>query len=161
MRTAYKFLAPGGVSPFTGFRWPGAGTWVSAPDEREEHWIFACRDRDLPYWLDEELWRVELDAPVREARYQIASPRAVEWSDFGSGFLRFSRGIGRKLLPCVVSFRNCVPSASIVQIWFPPSRLEEKAKWRPSGAQTGFSLRPAPCVNCTNWRVATSIKKML
>jgi alginate O-acetyltransferase complex protein AlgI len=33
-----------------------------------------------------------------EMRDQIASPRAVEWSDFGSGFLRFSRGIGRKLL---------------------------------------------------------------
>ncbi len=33
-----------------------------------------------------------------EMRDQIASPRAVEWSDFGFGFLRFSRGIGRKLL---------------------------------------------------------------
>ena len=33
-----------------------------------------------------------------EMRDQIAKPRAVEWSDFGVGFLRFSRGIGRKLL---------------------------------------------------------------
>src|ERR1700678_2502699 len=33
-----------------------------------------------------------------EMRDQIARPRAVEWSDFGFGFLRFSRGIGRKLL---------------------------------------------------------------
>jgi alginate O-acetyltransferase complex protein AlgI len=33
-----------------------------------------------------------------EMRDQIATPRAVEWSDFGIGFLRFSRGIGRKLL---------------------------------------------------------------
>jgi len=33
-----------------------------------------------------------------EMRDQIAKPRAVEWSDFGSGFLRFSRGLGRKLL---------------------------------------------------------------
>jgi alginate O-acetyltransferase complex protein AlgI len=33
-----------------------------------------------------------------EMRDQIAAPRAVEWSDFGIGFLRFSRGIGRKLL---------------------------------------------------------------
>jgi alginate O-acetyltransferase complex protein AlgI len=33
-----------------------------------------------------------------EMRDQIAKPRAVEWSDFGIGFLRFSRGIGRKLL---------------------------------------------------------------
>jgi alginate O-acetyltransferase complex protein AlgI len=33
-----------------------------------------------------------------EMRDQIAKPRAVEWSDFGTGFLRFARGIGRKLL---------------------------------------------------------------
>lgn len=33
-----------------------------------------------------------------EMRDQIAKPRAVEWSDFGIGFLRFSRGLGRKLL---------------------------------------------------------------
>lgn len=33
-----------------------------------------------------------------EMRDQIAKPRAVEWSDFSVGFLRFSRGIGRKLL---------------------------------------------------------------
>jgi alginate O-acetyltransferase complex protein AlgI len=33
-----------------------------------------------------------------EMRDQIAKPRAVEWSDFGVGFLRFARGIGRKLL---------------------------------------------------------------
>ncbi len=33
-----------------------------------------------------------------EMQDQIAKPKAVEWSDFGSGFLRFSRGLGRKLL---------------------------------------------------------------
>jgi len=33
-----------------------------------------------------------------EMRDQIAQPAAVEWSDFGLGFLRFSRGLGRKLL---------------------------------------------------------------
>jgi len=33
-----------------------------------------------------------------EMRDQIAKPRPVEWTDYSSGFLRFSRGIGRKLL---------------------------------------------------------------
>jgi alginate O-acetyltransferase complex protein AlgI len=33
-----------------------------------------------------------------EMQEQIAKPRTVEWSDFGVGFLRFSRGLGRKLL---------------------------------------------------------------
>ncbi len=76
MRSAYKFLAAGARSPFTGLRWPEAGTWVSAPGDREATWVFACRREDLPYWVDGELWRIELDGPVREARHQISAPRA-------------------------------------------------------------------------------------
>jgi len=72
---ALKFLAAGAVAPFREFRWPVGGEWVSAPADRADAWIHACRVGDLPYWIDEELWRVELEAPVREARYQIASPR--------------------------------------------------------------------------------------
>src|SRR3954471_6173349 len=33
-----------------------------------------------------------------EMKHQIASPPAIEWSDFQVGFLRFARGLGRKLL---------------------------------------------------------------
>jgi len=33
-----------------------------------------------------------------EMKDQIASPPAIEWSDFQVGFLRFARGLGRKLL---------------------------------------------------------------
>jgi alginate O-acetyltransferase complex protein AlgI len=33
-----------------------------------------------------------------EMKDQIASPPAIEWSDFETGFLRFARGMGRKLL---------------------------------------------------------------
>jgi alginate O-acetyltransferase complex protein AlgI len=33
-----------------------------------------------------------------EMKDQIASPPAVEWNDFWTGFLRFARGMGRKLL---------------------------------------------------------------
>jgi hypothetical protein len=72
---AYKFLAEGAVAPFTGFRWPGPGAWVSAPSA-PHRWVHACRTGDLPHWLEDELWSIELDEPVREARYQIASPRA-------------------------------------------------------------------------------------
>lgn len=72
----YKFLAAGARAPFTRFQWPPAGGWVSAPADRADLWIHACRRRDLPYWLDDELWRIELEEPVREARYQVAAPRA-------------------------------------------------------------------------------------
>lgn len=72
---AFKFLGPGAVAPYTGFHWPTRGEWVSAPVDRAEVWIHACRLGDLPYWLDAELWRIELEAPLRETRYQIVSPR--------------------------------------------------------------------------------------
>jgi hypothetical protein len=73
---AFKFLARDAVSPFTGFRWPSPGEWVSAPGDRAEAWVRACRTVDLPHWLDEELWRIELGEPVRKREYQIAAPRA-------------------------------------------------------------------------------------
>ena len=72
---ACKFLRQGAVAPFTGFRWPGPGVWVAAPP-RDDAWIRACRPRDLSYWLSDELWRIELEEPVRAERYQVASPRA-------------------------------------------------------------------------------------
>ncbi|WP_242338278.1 MULTISPECIES: hypothetical protein [Anaeromyxobacter] len=73
---AFKFLAAGALAPFTRFQWPASGEWVSAAAHRPELWIHACRAGDLPYWLADELWRIELDGPVREARYQVAAPRA-------------------------------------------------------------------------------------
>jgi hypothetical protein len=72
---AYKFLAEGAVAPFTGFRWPRPGEWVPAP-RAPDRWVHACRVGDLPHWIDRELWSIELDEPLRESRYQIASPRA-------------------------------------------------------------------------------------
>ncbi len=76
MTDAFKFLAAGAVSPFTGFRWPSAGSWVEARSDDPGSWVFACRARDLPYWLDAELWHVELDGPIREAPFQLSAPRA-------------------------------------------------------------------------------------
>jgi hypothetical protein len=73
----YKFLARGGVAPFTGFRWPlplasGPGDWVAAARGKvEERGIHACRRSDLPHWLDDELWEIELAAPVTERELQV------------------------------------------------------------------------------------------
>jgi hypothetical protein len=72
---ALKFLEAGAVAPYTEFRWPVHGEWVSAPPGRADAWIHACRPGDLPYWIHDELWRIELEAPVVERRYQIASAR--------------------------------------------------------------------------------------
>lgn len=65
---AYLFLGHGATSTFDGRRWPtpaGApGEWVSgrveAPDAAR-----GCGPADLPYWIDDELWVVELDGVLR------------------------------------------------------------------------------------------------
>jgi hypothetical protein len=71
---AYKFLAEGAVGPFSGFRWR-AGEWVRAASPRSGEGVHACRARDLPYWVDDELWLVELDGAIRERETQLEADR--------------------------------------------------------------------------------------
>jgi hypothetical protein len=73
---AYKFLRAGRVGPFSELRWPAAGAWVSVGDDLAPCWrgIHACRTHDLPWWLNEELWEIELDAPVRFDEHKVVAP---------------------------------------------------------------------------------------
>ena len=92
---AYKFLARGAVSPFSGAAWPppsGAapGAWVAAsPAPGPELWIHGCRPADLPYWVDVELWRIELSDPARPIHHEVQAERGrllerIEAWDFTS-----------------------------------------------------------------------------
>lgn len=78
---AYKFLRAGAVAPFSGHPWPvpadGPGEWVHAagPVVQCGDGVHACRVRDLPYWLDQELWEVELGGEVSIARHQLVASR--------------------------------------------------------------------------------------
>jgi hypothetical protein len=80
-RAAFKFLRSGAVGPFTGFRWP-VGEWVQAgqPPTVCVSGIHACLLEDLSYWLNDELWRVELGEPVQAHEHKLvgASGRLVE-----------------------------------------------------------------------------------
>ena|SRR2546423_10544208 len=60
--TAYKFTHAGARSSFTGFRWP-TGEWVEVAGEVGlcANGIHGCRVDALPRWVDDELWRVELE----------------------------------------------------------------------------------------------------
>lgn len=70
---AYKFLRAGRVGAFSGFRWPAPGRWVRVSDTvamcREG--IHACRVRDLPWWLAEELWEIELGGDVQPDEHKV------------------------------------------------------------------------------------------
>jgi hypothetical protein len=72
---AYKFLRGGSVGPFTGFHWQ-PGRWVETagvvPCEQGVH---ACRIDDLPFWVNDELWEVELAGDVVAAGRKLVAPR--------------------------------------------------------------------------------------
>ena len=63
---AYKFLAADAVGPFSGFHWPAPGQWVetTAPLDLCRSGIHACTVDELPEWLNDELWTIELDGEI-------------------------------------------------------------------------------------------------
>jgi hypothetical protein len=77
---AFVFLAEGAVEPLSDFAWPTPkagepGAWVSgdtAPREARRGYPA----RDLPYWLDEELWNVELAGTLTGRDHLLLAERA-------------------------------------------------------------------------------------
>lgn len=66
----WKFLLAGGTGPFSGFSWRSWGDGRPLRVDGDEpdpcrRGVHACRVADLPYWLGEELWEVELAGDVR------------------------------------------------------------------------------------------------
>lgn len=78
MVRAYKFLKRSAVSPFSGFRWPAPGVWVDAhkPSEPCLSGIHGCRAGDLAYWLNDELWELELDGALIAGVNAVVASRA-------------------------------------------------------------------------------------
>jgi hypothetical protein len=82
----WKFLGDGARSPFTGFRWETAEWAAAAGQDPCRDGFHACRAGDLPYWLNDELWVVELAAPVVVRPHKVVARRArlvekvEEWS---------------------------------------------------------------------------------
>jgi hypothetical protein len=80
---AYKFLCAGAVGPFSRYAWPlprdgAAGAWVAGADPGAvlcHAAVHACRIRDLPWWLHDELWEAELDGAVTAGRHKVMAPR--------------------------------------------------------------------------------------
>lgn len=74
---AYKFLGAGRVGLFSDFAWPAPGVWV------ETHQVVidclvgvhALRVEQLPDWIDDELWEVELDGAISEQEGMLVAER--------------------------------------------------------------------------------------
>ncbi len=73
---AYKFLRAARVGPFSEFRWPDPGVWVRAAGNIApcRTGIHACRTQDLPWWLADELWEIELEDEVQLEEHKILAP---------------------------------------------------------------------------------------
>jgi hypothetical protein len=77
---AYKFLRSERRGPFSGFSWPARGVWVHADRDSDRDMvvcrrgIHACRVRDLPWWLADELWEIELHGRVQVDDHKIFAP---------------------------------------------------------------------------------------
>ena len=76
---AYKFLCAGRIAPFTRHAWPEPGEWVAGKDGGQTticlDGVHACRPRDLPLWVDEELWEIELSGAIVEGDSKLAAER--------------------------------------------------------------------------------------
>lgn len=73
---AYKFLRSDRTGPFSGFRWPEPGAWVRAGADTDScrRGIHGCRTRDLPWWLADQLWEIELDGEIQLDEHKIVAP---------------------------------------------------------------------------------------
>lgn len=79
---AFKFLAAGARARFSELAWPQpdaqrAGGWVVVAGALEPCvcGVHACREQDLPYWLDSELWRIELDGALWVGESMVVAAR--------------------------------------------------------------------------------------
>lgn len=90
---AYKILSDG-RSQFTGWRWPlpargRPGEWVSAtgPLSLCNNGIHASTVNQLPQWLGDEIWEIELDREVLRTEPALVAARArlvrrvEEWNE--------------------------------------------------------------------------------
>jgi hypothetical protein len=72
---AFKFLLEGRLAPFSSFRWP-VGEWVVSTDRAAcRSGIHACDPADLPFWLMDELWEVELAGAITRGRHKVVAER--------------------------------------------------------------------------------------
>jgi hypothetical protein len=78
---AYKFLV-GDRSPVTGYRWElprgGPGPWVDVggPVELCVNGVHACTPQQIPLWLGQDLWAMELDGEILRLEQVVVASRA-------------------------------------------------------------------------------------
>jgi len=132
----YKFLLPSGLGVFSGYDWRGsAGFWVDADGPVGcRAGIHACRVEDLPYWLADDLWRIELDGPVTAYENKVVAGRGrlgekvEEWT--GQAALEFSAAcVGRVAYHAAAELRDVGLASMAEDIDAAVRRFAEGGEW--------------------------------
>ena len=81
MPPLYGFLGEGAVAFLSGFGWPRPvghepGAWVRAVVDAPREVVRGFPVEHLPWWLDDELWEVELDGSLVAQARAVAGDRA-------------------------------------------------------------------------------------
>jgi hypothetical protein len=105
--TWYKFCRRGAVAPFTGWTWTRA--W-SAGTGREScvRGVHACGRDQLPYWLHDELWVVELSDDVEVSGRKAVASRGRLLERVGAWDAGTAAELARA---CVVRVATCAAEA--------------------------------------------------
>jgi hypothetical protein len=95
---AYKVLRADATSLFTGFRWPlpdaSPGAWIEAAVEPCRSGIHACRTTDLPYWLSDSLYEIELAGDIVAQDDKVVAARGrllrklTAWDELRDAYTR-------------------------------------------------------------------------
>jgi hypothetical protein len=75
---AFAFLGPESTDYLSGLRWPAPsggepGQWLAPNDPAPS--VRACTPDQLPWWLDRELWTVELDGRIEDTGRALLADR--------------------------------------------------------------------------------------
>ena len=116
---AFKFTRASARSPFTGLPWPD-GEWVEVEGELEicRNGVHACRAEALPRWIDDELWRIELEDVEDEVEGVLVARRGRLLDRIEEWNAQTSRELAR----------SCAARAEEIARQHPDELLEQMAR---------------------------------
>ncbi|MDQ3894570.1 MAG: hypothetical protein M3292_07895 [Actinomycetota bacterium] len=125
---AYKFLARGTLGRFSRFAWP-VDEWVEAtgPLAPCQNGVHACRVEQLPTWIDEELWTIELGGDHLESPELVLARRGrlVErvpgwngecWAEFADACSQRAQKAGGPYADEAATFAEQAGTAQLVAV---------------------------------------------
>jgi hypothetical protein len=134
---AFRFLTEGAIGKLSGHAWPtprgtSPGEWVGSGIDGSSIGVGAHRARDLPHWLEDELWQVELRGKVQEYPFHLLADEArlvrqiMAW-DFAAA-TEFAAACISRLEPRVTSAPRSADAAALAAGYLQDARANLATK---------------------------------